>query len=441
MNSTNKNRKNCIRTLAGCLTILIALTSIPFCSVSAETVPTLNIKDATVQEEDLVESRRIGVELAFCENTEGFLAVSFGIQYDENLTYVDTKTMSSTGEAFQVVCNPEQRILWFSASGGDVQSVASKLQDETIAMLYFDLAETAAADGTEIKGGNFPLQFLWEGLDNSQAFWYTDTQTNKIDAICENSLDGKISFFNPDSELISESDIRLSPGYQRSLEVLNAGGDILWFSSDDSVAIVDENGLVTAVAPGECQIHAFINEHIFSCNVSVTSEVYHLISDNGAVNITDQTTTHIMEYPGALGKVNWMSVKPSIVSIDPDGTMHAKDNGVVNILGTYNGKTLMRIVNVELSSSEPMTEPETTTEPITESDSNEFLGKPQSGDVNGDGETNIVDVVLCNRIYVGVEYATPEQIQAGDMDNSGKLDLSDSMTILKILVGLITVLV
>ncbi|MDE6730044.1 MAG: Ig-like domain-containing protein, partial [Oscillospiraceae bacterium] len=323
--------------------------------------------------------------------------------------------------------------------------------DETIAMLYFDLAETAA-DGTEIKGGNFPLQFLWEGLDNSQAFWYTDTQTNRIDAIRENSLDGKVSFFNPDSELISESDIRLSPGYQHSLEVLNAGGDIIWFSSDDSVAVVDENGLVTAVAPGECQIHAFINEHIFSCNVSVTSEVYHLISDNGAVNITDQTTIHIMEYPGALGKVNWMSVKPSIVSIDPDGTMHANDNGVVNILGTYNGKTLMRIVNVDLNSSEPMTdpvtepettttEPEITTETITESDNNEFLGKPQSGDVNGDGETNISDVVLCNRIYVGVEHATHEQIQAGDMDNSGKLDLSDSMTILKILVGLIEPLV
>ncbi|MDE5769016.1 MAG: Ig-like domain-containing protein [Oscillospiraceae bacterium] len=428
------NRKNSICTLAGCLTILIALASIPFCSVSAETVPTLNLKNVTVQEEDLMNSRTIGMELAFCENTEGFRAVSFGIQYDENLTYTSMKAMTKTGEAFQVVCNPEQHMLWFNASGGDAKSVASTLQDETIAILYFDLAEKTE-DGTKINGGNFPVQFLWEGLDNSQAFWYTDTQTNTIDAIRENSLDGRISFFNPDSEIMSESEIRLSAGYQHSLEILNASGDVLWFSSDDSVAVVDENGLVTAVAPGECQIQAFVNEHIMSCDVIVTSEVYHLVSDNGAVNITDQTTTHVMEYPDALSKVTWISVKPGIVSIDPDGTMHAISNGVTNILGTYNGKTLMRIVNVDLGNSEPITE--FTTESTTESDGREFLGQPQSGDVNGDGETDISDVVLCNRIYVGVENVAKKQIQAGDMDNNGKIDLSDSMTILRMLVGLI----
>ncbi|MDE6087628.1 MAG: Ig-like domain-containing protein, partial [Oscillospiraceae bacterium] len=227
----------------------------------------------------------------------------------------------------------------------------------------------------------------------------------------------------------------LSTGYQHSLEILNASDEILWFSSDDSVAVVDENGLVTAVTPGKCQIQAFVNERIMSCDVIVTSEVYHLVSDNGAVNITDQTTTHVMEYPDALSKVTWISVKPGVVSIDPDGTMHAVSNGVANILGTYNGKTLMRIVNVNLDSSEPVTEPDTET--TIESDKKEFLGKPGSGDVNGDSETDITDVVLCNRIYVGVEDATPEQILAGDMDGSGKIELSDSMTILKMLVGLI----
>ncbi|MDE6729705.1 MAG: hypothetical protein K2J71_02890 [Oscillospiraceae bacterium] len=46
------------------------------------------------------------------------------------------------------------------------------------------------------------------------------------------------------------------------------------------------------------------------------------------------------------------------------------------------------------------------------------------------------DVVLCNRIYIGVEKAIAEQIQAGDVDGSGKIDLSDSMTILRRIVGL-----
>lgn len=446
------NKKISTRISAVCLTTVIALAGIPFVPVSARTAPTLNLKTVTVEAEDLTNSRTIGIDLSVCENTEGFRAASFGIRYDENLSYIGMKAMTVTGEAFQLFDNPEEHVLWLNASSKKSESVACSLQDETIIMLYFDIAKTTK-DGMEINGGDFPIEFLWTGLDDSEAFWYTDTQTNDIDNMRENSLNGKISFFNPDSEIMSESSVRISAGFEHQLEILNASGEILWFSSDDSVATVDEDGLVTAVAPGECQIQAFINEHLMSCDVTVTSEVYHLISDNGAVNITDQTTIHVMEYPDALSTVTWISVKPGVVSIDPDGTMHAVSNGIANILGTYNGKTLMRIVNVNLDSADPgteptadlPTEPETTTAPETEpttettepSGTSGFLGKPKSGDINGNGTTDIADVVLCNRICVGVEQATQEQITAGDMDGSGKLDLSDSMTILRMLVGLI----
>ncbi|MDE6731019.1 MAG: dockerin type I repeat-containing protein [Oscillospiraceae bacterium] len=58
------------------------------------------------------------------------------------------------------------------------------------------------------------------------------------------------------------------------------------------------------------------------------------------------------------------------------------------------------------------------------------------GDVNLDGTLDIRDVVLMNRVYVGCEAVTPLQIYAGDMDKSGKIDLSDSMSVLRKLVGL-----
>ncbi|MDE7122496.1 MAG: dockerin type I repeat-containing protein [Oscillospiraceae bacterium] len=58
------------------------------------------------------------------------------------------------------------------------------------------------------------------------------------------------------------------------------------------------------------------------------------------------------------------------------------------------------------------------------------------GDINLDGALDIRDVVLMNRVYVGCEAVTPLQIYAGDMDKSGKIDLSDSMRVLRKLVGL-----
>ncbi|MDE5885342.1 MAG: dockerin type I repeat-containing protein [Oscillospiraceae bacterium] len=58
------------------------------------------------------------------------------------------------------------------------------------------------------------------------------------------------------------------------------------------------------------------------------------------------------------------------------------------------------------------------------------------GDVNGDGEVNIADVILINRVYVGLEEISKEQQEAGDIDKSGKLNLTDSMLILWYIVGL-----
>lgn len=47
----------------------------------------------------------------------------------------------------------------------------------------------------------------------------------------------------------------------------DAGSLIVWGSSDPRVAMVDDNGLVTAVAPGSCTISATVNGATLSCTV------------------------------------------------------------------------------------------------------------------------------------------------------------------------------
>ncbi|MDE5754291.1 MAG: dockerin type I repeat-containing protein [Oscillospiraceae bacterium] len=62
----------------------------------------------------------------------------------------------------------------------------------------------------------------------------------------------------------------------------------------------------------------------------------------------------------------------------------------------------------------------------------------EMGDPDGDGEVGILDVVLMNRVVVGVERMDESQRRAADVDGDGKLTLSDSMKVLQYIVGLIT---
>ncbi|MDE5769384.1 MAG: leucine-rich repeat protein [Oscillospiraceae bacterium] len=66
----------------------------------------------------------------------------------------------------------------------------------------------------------------------------------------------------------------------------------------------------------------------------------------------------------------------------------------------------------------------------------EFQESYEIGDANLDGSVDIRDVIFMNRVYVGVESCTAEQIHYADMDGSGKIELTDSMAILRKLVGL-----
>ena len=109
---TNKNTFSKVtraftgRLFAGLVSAMMAVVSVPFLtlSASAETVPTLNMKNTTVTSEDLAKTRNVGVDLVLTNN-DGFLAASFGIRYDDRLEYTDFVPYSEAGDAFEVVCN------------------------------------------------------------------------------------------------------------------------------------------------------------------------------------------------------------------------------------------------------------------------------------------------------------------------------------------------
>ena len=400
---------------AGLASVMMAVASIPFFTVSASanTAPVLNKRDTTVTNEDLEETRNVGVDLVLTDNS-GFLAASFGIKYDDRLEYTDFVPYSEAGDAFEVVCNEEEHLLWFVGAAGTQADTESAWEEDEFLSVYFDIPE-------EVQGGNFELNFVWTGLDGSQAYWYADQETDLMDEMAETAMNGKVTYYNPGSEALSTNVLELNPYGQGKLEVLNASAEVFWFSSNPEIASVDETGLVSAVSAGTCQVQAYLNNHIMTCDVTVSDRYYYSVADAAELKLTDADANVVLEFPedhdAENGEVKWISASPDVVAVDSDGTIHALQNGKANILATYNGTTYMRSIHVEFNAS-------AASETIV------------PGDIDGNGKLEIQDIVYGNRIIVGVENATDQQIQTGDVNANGKLDFPDMMTLLRKLVGL-----
>jgi len=84
--------------------------------------------------------------------------------------------------------------------------------------------------------------------------------------------------------------------------------------------------------------------------------------------------------------------------------------------------------------SETETESESVTEDSSETSADDILW----GDANSDGTVNILDVITLNKAILGKDSLTPEQIKNADVNQNDVPDSTDSLTILKLIVGLIT---
>lgn len=61
-----------------------------------------------------------------------------------------------------------------------------------------------------------------------------------------------------------------------------------------------------------------------------------------------------------------------------------------------------------------------------------------TGDINGDGETDLFDALMVQKHLAGVITLTPEQLEIGDLNNDGETDLFDVLMVQKYLAGIIT---
>lgn len=171
-------------------------------------------------------------------------------------------------------------------------------------------------------------------------------------------------------------------------------------------------GLESLSIPESCELTG-----IFSISECPALKSVTVPSLDGELTIEGCTSLQTMELSGAL--------KASIVDCPELTELHCSGDVALEVQNadklTVYGKSEFKQLQASCTALDI---PYITTENIM-------------GDANGDSKVNILDVITINRVVLGKEVLTAEQAKSADLDHSGIIDATDSLHLLKYLVGLI----
>lgn len=158
---------------------------------------------------------------------------------------------------------------------------------------------------------------------------------------------------------LNTSSITLNPEsstYQLITTVVpdNCTDIISYETNNNSVAVIDNNGLITSVNDGDCEItvtcgsqtavcHVIVENVSVDCDTIALSETSITLTDKSQHDITATVTPENCTY-----EVYWNSEDDGVVTIDNGGHMTAIANGTTNIVATCGSKSVSCSVTVSL---------------------------------------------------------------------------------------------
>lgn len=176
-------------------------------------------------------------------------------------------------------------------------------------------------------------------------------------------------------------------------------GDLTWTSSDEKVATVDKDGIVTAVGNGTCTIKVEAGGAIASCEVTVAFEYY--------LNETEMTmkpdlAKELIVYSKSNGEPTTLEVKYSssnedVAEVNKRGVVSANAPGTAEIHALVAGMDLVCVVTVE----------------------------GVKGDVNVDGVFTVADIVTLQKWLLAVPDAKLNNWKAADLCEDNQLNVFD----------------
>ncbi len=190
---------------------------------------------------------------------------------------------------------------------------------------------------------------------------------------------------------------------------------ILWRTSDDTIATVDESGLVTAIAVGNATITALAADGSgikAECMVTVNPTMVESISISGETsslkkNRTLDLTASVLPATATNQNVVWSSSDSILATVDEDGVVTALLAGSVQITATAADESGV-----------------TKTFTLT-------IIPPITGDSNDNDAVTISDAVNTANYAVGNDVAY-FCFEAADVDGNGRVTMSDALATVSI---------
>lgn len=161
---------------------------------------------------------------------------------------------------------------------------------------------------------------------------------------------------------ISDVSLRMYTGKTKQLSANVTPYDadnqkVIWSSDDEDIAEVDENGIVTAIAPGTAIITATTDDGNFkaTCAISIGKHVSSIYISESTLSLnigfTEQLTAIVLPISALNKTVYWLSTNTKVATVDENGIVTAVSAGNATIIAYAEDGEYTSTCNVTVTNS------------------------------------------------------------------------------------------
>lgn len=321
-----------------------------------------------------------------------------------SLPYVEVKSISSVGKEAFMGCTG---LKWISLS-----DKTTSLGENSFAgcsnIAYVKSYATTAPEGLV----NFPSEvvangtlFVPEGYEDDYTYSATWEDWMNIKPLTENVLVSSITLSQTEANMKATETLPLSATVGSENAVNKS---LIWKSSNEAIATVSAEGVITANAVGNATITAIAADGSgvkATCDITVVPTLAESISlDQPTLTLKKKRTAHLVATISPVTTTNksltWKSDNPKIATVDNEGNVKTLTAGETTIKVSANdGSGITAECHLTVTA-------------------------PKAGDSNDDDEVNVVDAVntvnyILNKV-VGIF-----EFEAADVNKDNHISVSD----------------
>lgn len=298
---------------------------------------------------DSIESAERGDEVTVnvvANEAENIGALTIRIGYDESeLEYVSHQGYNlPNGDGISMYHNTTAHWIQYSVTSSLAAWTSS--DGMTVFSMTFKVLDSASG-----------LSSLDVKLDNLVVSTY---EGDSVDAVIVN---GGINVVVPLTGIeLDVTNLMMNVEDTEQLSVIEMPTDtteslsVEWKSSNTDVAVVDNNGLVTALSAGTANITAQVGDHIATCSVEVESPLTGISLDKTAVTINQGDTSGLSviyspEDTTDEKTVMWSTTDDKVATVD-EGLITGVGEGTATIkatVGQYSAECIVTVERIEIT--------------------------------------------------------------------------------------------